>query len=426
MTRLILDLSRTLSRAVHPIPTGIDRVEMAYAEGLLSYAGDRLEYAAMHPLGRFGTLPRKATQSFLAMTMARWGSGGDGAATTAVGRAARNLLTSVLLNGDLPSGSRLRSRRRDAAYLLMSHHHLDRPAVIEMATRRRDAAFICFVHDLIPLEFKEYARPAEPARHQRRIECVAQLADGIVVNSDATRRSLQPWLDRARRSVPVLVAPLGADPPVRKQDGPVFDFLDGRPYFVFLGTIEPRKNHLLALHVWRRLAEELGDAAPRLILVGRRGWENEQVIDLVERCGPLKGLVVERGDVSDSQALALMQGARALILPSFAEGYGLPVAEALNHGLPVLCSDLPALREVGQDVPEYFDPLDGTSLLQAVKDYAAPRSPRRAAQLARLRHWRAPSWDDHVTTALAFIQDVVQTSGERSGRTAALDRVGVS
>jgi glycosyltransferase involved in cell wall biosynthesis len=200
-----------------------------------------------------------------------------------------------------------------------------------------------------------------------------------------------------------------------------------RPYFVFLGTIEPRKNHLLALHVWRRLAAELGPHAPRLILIGRRGWEIEQVIDLVERCDALRGLVEERGDVSDRQALDLMRGARALILPSFAEGYGLPVAEALAHGVPVLCSDLPAFREVGQDVPEYFDPIDGMALLRAVKDYAAPVSSRRAAQLARLRDWRPPSWNDHITAALDFTEEVVRARAPRPvPRQLALDTVSVA
>ena len=64
--RLILDVSRTLSRAAQPVPTGIDRVEMAYAEHLLDQAGDRLDYAAMHPIGRYGSLPAGATRRFLA------------------------------------------------------------------------------------------------------------------------------------------------------------------------------------------------------------------------------------------------------------------------------------------------------------------------------------------------------------------------
>ena len=292
----------------------------------------------------------------------------------------------MLVRGDMSLARLLSREHAHATYMLMSHHHLDRPAVVEQASVRRGAAFVCMVHDLIPIEFGEYARPTEPARHQRRIDTVARLADGIICNSEATRRSLQPWLEAARPvPPPVLVAHLGVDPPRPAPPNP-----DTPPYFVFLGTIEPRKNHLLILHLWRRLAES--GTKLRLVMVGRRGWENEQVIDMVERCEPLRGLVTERDSLSDAETTALMQGARAVLLPSFAEGYGLPVAEALAHGAPVLCSPLPALREVGQDVPDYLDPLDGPAWQRAIEDYATPDSPRRAAQLLRLAHWRAPIW----------------------------------
>lgn len=68
-------------------------------------------------------------------------------------------------------------------------------------------------------------------------------------------------------------------------------------YFVVLGTIEPRKNHLLLLQVWRQLIEELGLAAPRLVIIGQRGWECEQVVDLLDRCEVLRGVVLEKTDV---------------------------------------------------------------------------------------------------------------------------------
>ena len=313
----------------------------------------------------------------------------------AVRRAARALLGPAFLRGQLMLAPRLTGR---TTYLNMSHHHLDRPALIDEAKRRYGARFVCMVHDLIPIEFPEYARPAEPARHERRIRTVADLADGVLVNSAATAASLQPWLDRAGRGTPVLVAPLGIDAPAPGPDEPA-----GHPYFVFLGTIEPRKNHLLPLHVWRRLVERLGPAAPRLVLVGRRGWENEQVVDMIERCAALRGVVEERADLSDAQTGALLRGARALLLPSFAEGYGLPLAEALAVGTPALCSDLPALREVGGDVAEYLDPLDGPAWMRAVEDYAAPDSRRRAAQVAGIAGWQAPGWGEHLERALAFV-----------------------
>jgi len=392
--RLILDVSRLLSRASHAVPTGIDRVELAYAEGLLARCPDRLVFAALHPLGRFGRLPTPEVRHFLDVAARRW-RGGDVREDT-VTRAARSLLGTAFLRGQLPTTARKAGR---STYLLMSHHHLDRPAVIADVVRRFGARFVCMVHDLIPMEFPEYARPAEPARHERRIRTVADLADGVLVNSAATAESLRPWLDRAGRGTPVLVAPLGIDPPsLAPAPDPA-----AHPYFVFLGTIEPRKNHLLPLHVWRRLVERLGPAAPRLVLVGRRGWENEQVVDMIERCAALHGVVEERTDLSDAQTGALLRGARALLLPSFAEGYGLPLAEALAVGTPALCSDLPALREVGGGVAEYLDPLDGPAWTRAVEDYAAPDSPRRAAQVARLAGWQAPGWGEHMDRALGFV-----------------------
>ena len=401
--RVILDLSRTLSRATHPVPTGIDRVEMAYGRYLVEHEAASLSFAACHPIGRVGRLPFAATVSMLDDVQARWAGEADAPDTAAIARTTHVLRHGLLLRGDVPTGSRWRARHKQCAYLLMSHHHLDRPAIVDAAARRRDAALIVLVHDLIPLEFREYARPNEPARHARRMQTVAQLADGIVVNSDATGQALRPWLQRAGRDVPVLTAPLGADLP-RRTDGPV---PKAHPYFVMIGTIEPRKNHLLLLHLWRWLAAELGPAAPHLVLIGRRGWENEQIVDLIERCDALQPVLAEHGDLSDAQTQAWVRGARAVLLPSFAEGYGLPVAEALAQGVPVLCSDLPALREVGGTVPEYFDPLDGLGWRRAVLDYAAPNSPRRRAQIDRLAGWTPPSWDHHVSAAIEFARSIV-------------------
>jgi glycosyltransferase involved in cell wall biosynthesis len=207
-------------------------------------------------------------------------------------------------------------------------------------------------------------------------------------------------LQAAGSTAPIRVAPLGIDLP-RPARAP--EALGPPPYFVCVATIEPRKNHRLLLDVWRQLAALPGGGAPRLVLIGRRGLRSRKIIASIDRSGLARGLIEEHNYLPDAAVSRLVAGAQALLYPSFAEGYGLPVAEALTLGVPVLCSDLPELREIGLDVPEYFDPLDRRAWRDAVLDYAQSASIRRQAQLARLSRWRPPSWEQHFSQVQPLI-----------------------
>jgi glycosyltransferase involved in cell wall biosynthesis len=390
--RIALDLSRLLARAGRSAPTGIDRVELAYARHFIARGDAGLVFLARTPLGGLAPLPAQGAADFVAALDANWRGATTGSSLAMI-LAAQKLFVSAALGRSWIDD-------RDAVYLLVSHQHLDRPGPIARLKRRKGAHFVPFVHDLIPLRFPEFARPGHAERHRRRIETVARFADAVIVNSEATGADLEPAL--GDRTPPIIVAPLGIDPPPVSEPSSKVN----RPYFICVGTIEPRKNHLLLLNLWRRLAAEHGKNAPRLVLVGRRGWENENVIDLLQRSPPIRRLVDERGALADRAMIELLASARALLMPSFAEGYGLPVAEALNAGTPVLCSDLASLREVGQQVPEYLDPLDGPAWQRAIIDYSQPDSPRRRAQLGRLASWRAPSWDSHFAIVDELIERI--------------------
>ncbi len=412
---VFLDVSRLLLCVLRPSPAGIDRVELAYARRWLG-SPPACTFVAQNAWGGMAALPHRHVEALVRLIEDFWQ---DGPEATRALSAARRLVLGLHAGMAIGSG-RLALNRGIAAtrrgiYLLVSHLSLENPGRIA-GLRRQGLAFVPMVHDLIPSTHPEYARPQQVGRHRRRISTTAALADGVIVNSAATAEALLGHLPpggenlRSQPMPPIVVARLGlGDGLARTPAWPQPDLPSGeRPYFVILGTIEPRKNHLLLLNLWREMTARLGTAAPRLLVIGRRGWENENILDMLDRCTGLNGTVEETGPLPDAQVTRLLAGARALLFPSFAEGYGLPLAEALALGTPAICSDLPALREVGAAVPEFLDPLDGPAWRDAVLHYAQPGAPRREAQLSRLRHWQPPSWAAHFAEVDALLARVAE------------------
>jgi glycosyltransferase involved in cell wall biosynthesis len=394
---IILDLSRLISRILHPMPTGIDRVELVYARTLLTLVPEQLHFAAVNPFGFYGRLPREAVVHFLDEIEARWANETARPRRAMFGGAARTL-------------TRLRPRRVPKAvegirryYVQASPHHLDNEDRVAAKLRIENARFIALVHDLIPIEYPEYARPNGAATHIRRIRTMADLASGLIANSGSTAQSMARFLGESGAGPLIRVAHLGSDPlPEGSDPSPIV-----QPYFVVLSTIEPRKNHLLLLNIWRRMIETLGpERTPHLAIIGRRGWENENVIDMLERSTAIQGHIHEFSGLSDRMVGTLLRRARALLCPSFAEGFGMPVTEALLCGTPVICSDLPALREAGGSVPDFIDPLDGPEWIKAIMDYSVDAPGRRSQQIARLDGWTPPSWQGHIETVLKLIADI--------------------
>lgn len=367
---ITIDVTRLAARLLEgKLPTGVDRVSLAY----LHYFRGRARALVRH-WGRWVALdPPGSRRLFAAL----------------VGEAPR---PERAVRGAVAAGF-LRPGRAARASLLFNtgHSGLDDPRYAQQV-RRRGLRPIYFLHDLIPLTHPEYCRAGEADRHRERLRTMLQTGAGLVLNSRATERDLLAYAASEDLEVPAhVVAPIGA---LRLPAPSPRPPLDG-PYFVMLGTIEPRKNHLLLLHLWRQMIREAAHPLPTLVLIGQRGWECEQVMDLLDRCPGLNAKVVERDDCDDGELSTWLHHARALLFPSFIEGYGMPLVEALAHGVPVIASDLPVFREVAGDVPDYLDPVDGPGWRSLLLDYARPDSAARAAQLDRLRGFVPPRWEGH-------------------------------
>ena len=267
----------------------------------------------------------------------------------------------------------------------------------EWLEMRPDVAAAFFIHDLLPVSMPEYFPKAELERHRARLCNFARFAAAAVVTTPTVADDLRAHIAGfGRRDVPVFVSPTPMAP-VFSEPRNIDPSLAGHPYFVLCSTLEPRKNHLMILAVWRALVTRLGAEAPKLLLVGTRGWHYAAILDLVERCPALRTHVLEVSGLSTPGLKHLIDNAQAVLMPSFGEGYGLPVHEALAAGAPVVASDIPVFRSIGAPSLTLLSPLDGEAWLETI---VAMSGAARLAEGARL----APeTWSTYFPALDAFL-----------------------
>jgi len=411
------DLTRLITRLRHASPTGIDRVDLAYARRYLNGEGERFGIVSTGLGPR--VLDRATALGIVETVAAGWVEDGGAEEDPVYRRLAKLTPASPVRRGGgggswhrrrLQGEISLRTLRAGGVerlpagtiYLHTSHLRLDRPGRFDWLYARPDIRPVFFVHDLIPISHPEYGREGEARRHALRMETVARHAAHVLVNSsDVGKRFSDYVAGRGLARPAVTVAPLGVEPAFSQREGapPSVD----RPTFLACGTIEPRKNHLLLLHIWRALGERLGERTPRLLLIGRRGWEIENVVDLLDRAPAIREHVVEVTGLGTQGLARLMRGATALLMPSFIEGYGLPVVEAAASGLPVVASDIAVHREIAAGFGHFLDPLDGPGWADAVVALAEPGSTLRADLARRLDGYGPPSWEAHFERADAAL-----------------------
>ncbi|HEX8048002.1 glycosyltransferase family 4 protein [Rhizobium sp.] len=430
MKSVVMDISRLIERSHCPTPTGIDRYELHYALWL----NERRKQAALSnniqlsqapsfiETGYHGAISVGAARadSLISTLNDRW-------ATTELSSSQTALLEKIFaaIDGKIswqptpaPKGIEAPSRKlrklahmvtthfshglsvpRDASFMHVSHSRLERTSAFSwLKETSRNGIF--YVHDLIPLSHPEFVRPEEPERHRRRMDTVLRHAALVLCNSQVTARALRTYAQESNRKLPsIAVLPPGVEQCFLKPPQDIER--PQNPYFVTLGTIEPRKNHMLLLSLWQYLAERDGPKAPRLVIVGKRGWENSHILAMLERCPALPGLVIEVPGLEDAALARLVSGAAALLAPSFAEGYGMPITEALALRTPVIASNIASHREAaGIDEAIFLNPLDGLNWRAAVDAITA-------SPLRRTRASAANRWDMHFADLETLIESDV-------------------
>jgi glycosyltransferase involved in cell wall biosynthesis len=255
------------------------------------------------------------------------------------------------------------------------------------------------LYDLIPLTHPQFCSPIHARNFQTWLTGAAARADFLLAISHTVQLEAEQFLND--RSIPHSMSPgqfgyfhLGADLDLAWKEGLVRPLVqqaleqrDDSPVYLFVSTIEPRKNHAFLLDAMERAWAEGSPA--RLCIVGRIGWLCDDVVQRLETHPELGKRLTWIKDASDSELLYCYKHARGLIFPSIVEGFGLPLLEALSHGLLVLASDIPVHREVGQDYCAYFSLQDCHQLVSMI--HALDRDPN-AIRVRDPKTLRVTTW----------------------------------
>ncbi len=302
---------------------------------------------------------------------------------------------------------RLVAQAGDVLVLLDSSWHSDFFALTEKL-KSEGVGIVAVVYDLIPLTHPQFCDENLVRVFDQWFGWVARTADGFVaisqtisdqVRQDLIRRigaQAGEWKWHGSFRLGSELDQVRADGLVRKPVQSMFA-LD-LPVYLMVGTIEPRKNHAYLVDAFEKIWADGGQVA--LCIVGKVGWKCADLVHRICQHPELGKRLFMFNDLSDTELGRCYQQSKALVFPSFVEGFGLPLVEAMQRGLPAFASDIAVFREVGGDFLAYFDIGDPASLAQSVLAFES--SGQFPAQKA-VSDWAWPGWKESAQELVRVI-----------------------
>jgi alpha-1,2-rhamnosyltransferase len=308
---------------------------------------------------------------------------------------------------DLQRAFEIKCCKEDVLVLLDSSWHDD---FFSHAERLRSAGvgIVSVIYDLIPLTHPQFCDAPLVKVFDHWFEWVANIADGFIAISETISNQVRE--DIIHRLGPEEADKrwyghfhLGSELDNAQQTGRVRQrvqalFSNNSSIYLMVGTIEPRKNHDYLLDAFEFLWS--AGYPVTLCIVGRIGWKCAQLIARIRRHTELGRRLFMFNDLSDTELTFCYRNSKALVFPSHVEGFGLPVVEAMQCGLPVLASDIPVFHEIGGEFIAYFDLNNPSSLAELVRKFEYDGT---LPALKNINEWQWPGWRDSTRQLIQSI-----------------------
>ncbi|PWB82076.1 MAG: glycosyltransferase family 1 protein [Methylocystaceae bacterium] len=274
--------------------------------------------------------------------------------------------------------------------------------MIDAVARAGGETIGCF-YDLIPILYPATVTRESSVVFEQWFDLLVEKSDALVGISKAV---IDDFIDYASaRNLPYKSGlrlgwwHLGADFSTSSDASPsnaaIAAAAGEAPFFLTVGTLEPRKGYAVALSAFDKLWREGGDA--RYVIVGHKGWNTWALQRRIREHREFGRRLLWLDGADDADLHYLYKRARALVFPSIAEGFGLPLIEAAHFGARAIASDIDVFREVGGDWVAYFDPTDSDGLLARMKEALAPPPPAPARNVL--------SWRESAEALMKIVRD---------------------
>ncbi|MGN0637334.1 MAG: glycosyltransferase family 4 protein [Huintestinicola sp.] len=279
--------------------------------------------------------------------------------------------------------------------------------------KQRGIRILTQVYDIIPIKHPEFAVESTVFNFMSYIGACIQFCDLIIVSSKAVQKNIEQLCEKlGHEPVRCRVVPLGADfkgisssdekDAVEPQVARAVEKLD--KYILMVGTVEPRKNHKLLIDA---LDSGLAKKGISVVIAGKFGWNVSELRERIELHPLLNKQLFFFERPNDETIKYLYEHAFAVAFPTYDEGFGLPVIEALQLGTPVVASDIEVLREVGGEYADYFTLNDKNSLIDSIMKLASDEELYRQKK-EKIKNFRPVSWDmcgENMVRALLSLEN---------------------
>ena len=306
-----------------------------------------------------------------------------------------NRVANICINIRYASNEALEMNKNDILFIPMGIWHSKAYINMVKSTQKKGVKVAQISYDMLPIVTPQYSNHStKPMLNYT--EQTFPISDVIFSISDHTKTDIEQWMQSQELRVPeIKVFRLGDDfkkikaHQVERFEGS--DSIKKKQYILCVGTIELRKNHAILYYVYR-LAAARGITLPPLVVVGRKGWQGEGVYDLMTKDPEVNKRIMVLTDTSDEELSWLYENAKYTIYPSFYEGWGLPVAESISYGVPVLASNTSSIPEIAGDLIEYLDPISAEDVLNKIQYMENKKN--LAESVSKIKRYRQTTWDD--------------------------------